>query len=181
MGIVGFWLNICLFLAHGIRHCEIHDLSKLGGPYERDNHWKPVFFPYRYFILSISLKTWCMKNRERKMNSCVRPPLWSSDYLYCWKWKKPANISFTGFCINLEIFQAVWTGLEPATPCVTGRYSNQLNYQTNDFIFLSTLTTVRFKSCSDCFFKASANIHSQFGFGKTFFKNMIKQIFAARS
>jgi hypothetical protein len=26
---------------------------------------------------------------------------------------------------------AVWTGLEPATPCVTGRYSNQLNYQTH--------------------------------------------------
>lgn len=25
---------------------------------------------------------------------------------------------------------AVWTGLEPATPCVTGRYSNQLNYHT---------------------------------------------------
>ena len=29
-----------------------------------------------------------------------------------------------------ELFFAVWTGLEPATPCVTGRYSNQLNYQT---------------------------------------------------
>ena len=28
---------------------------------------------------------------------------------------------------------AVWTGLEPATPCVTGRYSNQLNYQTVAF------------------------------------------------
>jgi hypothetical protein len=27
-------------------------------------------------------------------------------------------------------FVAVWTGLEPATPCVTGMYSNQLNYQT---------------------------------------------------
>ena len=27
--------------------------------------------------------------------------------------------------------EAVWTGLEPATPCVTGMYSNQLNYQTN--------------------------------------------------
>ena len=27
---------------------------------------------------------------------------------------------------------AVWTGLEPATPCVTGRYSNQLNYQTKN-------------------------------------------------
>ena len=26
---------------------------------------------------------------------------------------------------------AVRTGLEPATPCVTGRYSNQLNYRTN--------------------------------------------------
>ena len=34
-------------------------------------------------------------------------------------------------------FSAVWTGLEPATPCVTGRYSNQLNYQTNDFILTS--------------------------------------------
>ncbi len=27
-------------------------------------------------------------------------------------------------------FSAVWTGLEPATSCVTGRHSNQLNYQT---------------------------------------------------
>ena len=27
-------------------------------------------------------------------------------------------------------FFAVRTGLEPATPCVTGRYSNQLNYRT---------------------------------------------------
>ena len=27
--------------------------------------------------------------------------------------------------------KAVWTGLEPATPCVTGMYSNRLNYQTN--------------------------------------------------
>ena len=25
---------------------------------------------------------------------------------------------------------AVWTGLEPATPAVTGQYSNQLNYHT---------------------------------------------------
>ena len=28
---------------------------------------------------------------------------------------------------------AVRTGLEPATPGVTGRYSNQLNYRTNLF------------------------------------------------
>ncbi len=31
--------------------------------------------------------------------------------------------------IRLLLF-AVRTGLEPATPCVTGRYSNQLNYRT---------------------------------------------------
>jgi hypothetical protein len=28
----------------------------------------------------------------------------------------------------LLVFMAEWTGLEPATPGVTGRYSNQLNY-----------------------------------------------------
>jgi hypothetical protein len=26
------------------------------------------------------------------------------------------------------LYMAEWTGLEPATPGVTGRYSNQLNY-----------------------------------------------------
>ncbi len=30
--------------------------------------------------------------------------------------------------LNLNL--AVRTGLEPATPCVTGMYSNQLNYRT---------------------------------------------------
>jgi hypothetical protein len=30
---------------------------------------------------------------------------------------------FVFFCMLAE-----WTGLEPATPGVTGRYSNQLNY-----------------------------------------------------
>ena len=29
---------------------------------------------------------------------------------------------------------AVWTGLEPATSCVTGRHSNQLNYQTKTWL-----------------------------------------------
>ena len=32
---------------------------------------------------------------------------------------------------NLTFILAVWTGLEPATSAVTGRHSNQLNYQTN--------------------------------------------------
>ena len=29
-------------------------------------------------------------------------------------------------------YLAEWTGLEPATPGVTGRYSNQLNYHSMD-------------------------------------------------
>ena len=29
-------------------------------------------------------------------------------------------------------FVAEWTGLEPATPGVTGRYSNQLNYRSDE-------------------------------------------------
>ena len=32
--------------------------------------------------------------------------------------------------MRLFLSLAVWTGLEPATSCVTGRHSNQLNYQT---------------------------------------------------
>ena len=36
--------------------------------------------------------------------------------------KKPVESS-TGLVLLAE-----WTGLEPATPGVTGRYSNQLNY-----------------------------------------------------
>ena len=38
--------------------------------------------------------------------------------------KKPANLTTN------RLFLAVRTGLEPATPCVTGMYSNQLNYRT---------------------------------------------------
>ena len=36
----------------------------------------------------------------------------------------------TGYLIDTPLFRmlAEWTGLEPATPGVTGRYSNQLNY-----------------------------------------------------
>ena len=38
---------------------------------------------------------------------------------------------------------AEWTGLEPATPGVTGRYSNQLNYHSNTSI-------ARTDDSSDC-------------------------------
>ena len=56
------------------------------------------------------------------------------------KQKKP--LIFKG----LSVAFAVWTGLEPATPCVTGRYSNQLNYQTkflNSFKLLATANLSR--------------------------------------
>ena len=53
------------------------------------------------------------------------------------------------FCfakLFLQVFLAVRTGLEPATPGVTGRYSNQLNYRTNcsDFVVLLTKGTQRY-------------------------------------
>jgi hypothetical protein len=39
------------------------------------------------------------------------------------------QLSYSRICIAL----AEWTGLEPATPGVTGRYSNQLNYHSKLF------------------------------------------------
>ena len=41
---------------------------------------------------------------------------------------------------------AVRTGLEPATPCVTGMYSNQLNYRTKISTFKLHLMKLRFPS-----------------------------------
>ena len=42
------------------------------------------------------------------------------------------------------LFFAVWTRLELATPCVTGRYSNQLNYQTVALLRLQIYTLFLF-------------------------------------
>ena len=39
--------------------------------------------------------------------------------------------------VRLLVFLAEWTGLEPATPGVTGRYSNRLNYRS--FLLLKPL------------------------------------------
>jgi hypothetical protein len=43
------------------------------------------------------------------------------------KSKRPTNWPFVYWADPMESL-AEWTGLEPATPGVTGRYSNQLNY-----------------------------------------------------
>src|SRR5690554_2710210 len=44
--------------------------------------------------------------------------------------KSPIKWGFFVFLLLVNRDLAVWTRLELATPCVTGRYSNQLNYQT---------------------------------------------------
>ena len=51
---------------------------------------------------------------------------------------------------------AVWTGLEPATPCVTGRYSNQLNYHTKVF---EVKRLVPFSECKVRWFFAFVQIY----------------------
>ena len=38
-----------------------------------------------------------------------------------------------GALADNRMMLAEWTGLEPATPGVTGRYSNQLNYHSSIF------------------------------------------------
>ena len=47
--------------------------------------------------------------------------------MYVQKKNPPTLLQVEGFFANIF---AVWTRLELATPCVTGMYSNQLNYQT---------------------------------------------------
>ena len=58
------------------------------------------------------------------------------------------------------IFFAVRTRLELATPCVTGMYSNQLNYRTNFYVIFTS------------FSKASAKVLLFFDMTKYFCKKM---------
>lgn len=44
--------------------------------------------------------------------------MWAETYLFIGQKKRAFR----------RVMMAEWTGLEPATPGVTGRYSNQLNY-----------------------------------------------------
>ena len=68
---------------------------------------------------------------------------------------------------------AVWTGLEPATPCVTGRYSNQLNYHT---VFKGSLGLVSLKLTSLPF--AFAKVKRFFELCK-YFRNIFSKTFPA--
>ena len=54
-----------------------------------------------------------------------------------WKKKKSQSIKPQDFSYFFRLYQAVRTGLEPATPGVTGLYSNQLNYRTKIIFIIS--------------------------------------------
>ena len=62
--------------------------------------------------------------------------------------KKKASIllKIKAFFNCFFFHRAVRTGLEPATPCVTGMYSNQLNYRTISLFrcYLSRLRLQRY-------------------------------------
>ena len=62
---------------------------------------------------------------------------------------------------GLDVNVADWTGLEPATSAVTGRHSNQLNYQSVLFIgLLSHLAMLGFpqKDCKNNAFFANRQV-----------------------
>jgi hypothetical protein len=42
-----------------------------------------------------------------------------------------SETGYSGVAVTRSNVLAEWTGLEPATPGVTGRYSNQLNYHSS--------------------------------------------------
>ena len=58
------------------------------------------------------------------------------------KRKKPVRTLF-----GRAFYLAEWTGLEPATPGVTGRYSNQLNYHSNLASWLADVGRFRKPQC----------------------------------
>ena len=67
-------------------------------------------------------KAWL--DEDRKAQSGANP------LIYMVKWRKKAKKNRMRKQAEFFNFNemAEWTGLEPATPGVTGRYSNQLNY-----------------------------------------------------
>ena len=51
--------------------------------------------------------------------------------------------------LKIAFFVAVWTGFEPATSAVTGRHSNQLNYQTFLMFFSSFSDVLSITRCAN--------------------------------
>ena len=77
-------------------------------------------------MLSYDIKIWsCIGHVINKSKSDLKT-ITSVDIR-----KGPDLLGAFEYRSNHLIMRAVRTGLEPATSCVTGRHSNQLNYRTN--------------------------------------------------
>ena len=63
---------------------------------------------------------------DQRKRTCLPTPV--STHSKVWNMK---DKRVTAKCRNPLTLLAEWTGLEPATPGVTGRYSNQLNYHSS--------------------------------------------------
>ena len=62
--------------------------------------------------------------------------LFSDTFAWVSGKKSPKVLNLSTFLV-FPLYQAVRTGLEPATPGVTGLYSNQLNYRTKIIFIIS--------------------------------------------
>ena len=82
-----------------------------GGRFELPNPKERIYSPPR-LATSLPLQKWW----RRTESNCRHMELQS--------------IALPTELLSHKKFKTVWTGLEPATSCVTGRHSNQLNYQT---------------------------------------------------
>lgn len=85
--------------------------------------------------------------------------------------KKMSNKISTKLKLLILLSPAVRTGLEPATPCVTGRYSNQLNYRTK-----VSMSALDFLVVCEC--KGNMNFNTVQIFFVFFSKKMILTLFS---
>jgi hypothetical protein len=76
------------------------------------------------------------------------------------KRKSPKVLNLRTFLV-FPLYQAVRTGLEPATPGVTGLYSNQLNYRTFFHLCIKQPLLFSIASANVGRFFESANILSK--------------------
>ena len=77
----------------------------------------------KYLLAGMEGKAAFMNFENRKGKSLLQL-LASVTGIY----KSQGNAHEKSRCVSSGFSLAEWTGLEPATPGVTGRYSNQLNY-----------------------------------------------------
>jgi hypothetical protein len=93
------------------------------------------------------LSNWATKKKDkckRKQGSSRTAENQKKKKPRCWQ----GFYAKSHLCSSNSDLLAEWTGLEPATPGVTGRYSNQLNYHSSFSTFVTYQTTCHSKSKS---------------------------------